>query len=119
MFNYDLASTNANILLISQVRFELGDTEKGAGVLPTGGNFQDEEILLKLGENSNDIAQTVGALAGVLSRHWATVSDVQVGPRRESLSQVAAAWARRAEAINSDYVSFVIDPGRNDGYSEA
>jgi hypothetical protein len=47
------------------------------------------------------------------------MADVAVGPRKESLSQVAEAWAKQANVINPDYASFVIDPGRTDGYSEA
>jgi hypothetical protein len=119
MFNYNLASSDSAIVLISKVRLELGDTVRGTGILPSGANLQDEEISLYLTAYDNDIAQTVGALAGVLSRHWAGMADVAVGPRKESLSQVAEAWTKHANAINPDQASFVIDPGRTDGYSEA
>jgi hypothetical protein len=116
MHNYNLSSDNATIVLISRVRLELGDTVCSSGVLPSGGNLQDEEIGMYLTVHGNDIAQTVGALCGVLARHWAIAADVTVGPRRESLSQVAEAWRKQAESLNSDALSFVVDIDRTDGY---
>jgi len=116
-FTYDMTTTG-NALLISKVRLELGDTVEDAGVLPTGGNFTDAEILLKLEEYSNDIGQTVGALAAILARRWGPVTDITVGPRREALSQVSKRWQTMANELNPSYASFSIGVQRSDGYSE-
>ena len=120
-FTYALGSTNPDTLALSQVRLELGDQVEGNGVLPSGGNFQDEEIAYYLTANSDDISATVAALAGVLSRQWAVVADVQVGPRKESSSQVSLRWASIAGegggVTGADGTSFVTTLGRVDGYS--
>lgn len=120
-FTYNLASTDADIVLISQVRLEIGDTVQNAGVLPTGGNLQDEEILLKLTEAGRSVALATTAICGLLARRWALAVDVAVGPRKESLSQVAARWQALAGGEDSAavYGSFVAGTARSDGYSAA
>src|SRR4029079_7408625 len=100
-FTYYLNSPEIDVQNIARARFELGDQVQDNGVLPSGGNLQDEEIAVYLALNGNDIDATVAALAGVLSRHWAGAADVSVGPRRESLSQIATQWAERAKATGS------------------
>jgi hypothetical protein len=95
-FTYDLASLDPAIVTLSRVRIELGDHIANAGVLPDGCNIQDEVINLYLAEHDGDIAATVGAMAGILARHWSTAADVSVGPRRESLSQVSEKWAKQS-----------------------
>ncbi len=119
-FTYNLASADASIVLISRVRLEIGDTVNSAGVLPDGGNLTDAEIQLYLTQNGGDVALTVSSLAGVLARRWATVADVSVGPRSESLSQIAKAWERQASTLpgGEAYGAFAMGPKRIDGYSE-
>lgn len=120
-FTYDLSSNNATTAAIAHVRLELGDTVQNAGVLPDGGNLTDEEITVYLTRTSNDADQAVSFLAGVLARRWATVADVSVGPRSESLSQIAKAWERQASLLagGEAYGTFSMSPTRSDGYSEA
>lgn len=100
-FSYQLASSDSAVVLRSKVRFELGDTEFQAGVLPDGDNFSDAEIDLYLAQNGNDVEEATTALMLVLSRRWSNLADVQVGPRRESLSQIAKAWQARATEMTS------------------
>lgn len=116
-FTYNLTGTG-NELLISQVRLELGDTVEDDGVLPSGANLSDAEILSKLTTYSSDVEQATGALCTVLARHWARAADIAVGPRRENLSQVSTRWAELAERINPSYTSFSVGVQRSDGYSE-
>lgn len=96
MFTYELASEDSSILAISRLRLEMGDNRQDDGVLPDGGNFSDEELGYYLAKNGNDVSLTAGELCGVLARQWSSAADVAVGPRRESLSQVAEAWEKRA-----------------------
>lgn len=119
-FTYTLNSGVARTAAVARVRLEIGDTVSGAGVLPNGGNFSDEEIGLYLDQYAEDVALTVNALAGVLARQWATLADVTVGPRSEKLSQVAAAWERQAKSLagGEAYGSFAMQPTRVDGFSE-
>ena len=118
-FSYTLGSTDATTAAIARVRLEIGDTVSGAGVLPDGSNLSDEEITVYLVQTGNDVALTVSALAGLLSRRWATLADVTVGPRSEKLSQVAQAWERQAATLagGDAYGSFAMMPTRVDGYS--
>ena len=111
-FTYNLSSVDANLLNVSRVRLELGDTELGAGVRPDGSNLQDEEILIWLEEEDNDIQQAVGRACAALANAWTTVGSITVGPRREELSQIAKGWADRAQAIlpfsSADYAVKVV-----------
>jgi len=96
-FTYNLASADQDLLNISKVRLELGDTTENAGVRPDGSNLQNEEILLWLDEESNAINRTVARACLALSRMWTNQYNITVGPRREELSQVAQGWADRAK----------------------
>lgn len=99
-FTYDLSEDDENLLNISRVRLELGDTIENAGVRPDGSNLQDEEILFWLDEETNDIPATVGRACAALAKVWTNVASLTVGPRREELGQIAKGWADRAkEAI--------------------
>src|SRR5678815_1371987 len=121
-FTYALGSSDPGTLALSRVRLELGDQVEGNGVLPSGANLQDEEISFYLTLNADDISVTVASLAGVLSRQWAVVADVQVGPRKETSSQVSLRWATIAgDQATADSLdggsSFVTTLGRVDGYT--
>ena len=117
-FTYLPSSASTETARISRVRLALGDTVESSGVLPDGSNLSDAEISVVLAEYEDDIDQTVGALCGVLARHWSTAADIAVGPRRENLSQVSKAWQEQANGLNPDYGAFVAAPVRSDGYSE-
>ena len=96
-FTYDLAAVDENLLNISKVRLELGDTTENAGVRPDGSNLADEEILLWLDEESDVVNRTVARACLALSKMWTTVANITVGPRREELGQIAQGWADRAK----------------------
>jgi hypothetical protein len=95
-FTYNLASTDEDLLNISKVRLELGDTTASAGVRPDGSNLTDEEILLWLEEESDDVLAAVGRAASALANMWTNVANITVGPRREELGSIAKGWADRA-----------------------
>lgn len=111
-FTYNLASNDANLVLISKVRLELGDTVANAGVRPDGSNLTDEEIRIWLTDEANDISQTVARAAAALSNIWTNVANITVGPRKEDLGSVAKAWADRAKeagpAAGANYAVRVI-----------
>ena len=100
-FTYDLSEDDENLLNISRVRLELGDTQQDAGVRPSGSNLTDEEILFWLEEEDNDIMRVVARAAQALALAWTTVTNITVGPRREELGQVAEGWAKRAGLAGS------------------
>ncbi len=99
-FTYDLASVDENLLNISRVRLELGDTQENVGVRPDGSNLQDEEILLWLSEEGNEIPSTVGRACNALANMWTNVANITTGPRKEELGKVADGWAKRAAVVS-------------------
>jgi len=79
-----------------RVRFHLQDTISGSGPRPGGGNFTDAEIdgLVTLeGSWQRAVAAGLEALAAA----WANYADLQVGQRRENLSQIAVRYQQEAE----------------------
>ncbi len=118
-FSYVLDSADPIEANVARVRLALGDTVEGTGILPSGANLSDLEIQVVLDENESDVTRAVGDLCAILARHWAVAADVQVGPRRESLSQVANQWREQAKAASTGagYVSFAASAKRDDGYA--
>lgn len=96
-FTYDLATA------IGQVRLAIGDTSSatGAGVRPDGTNLSDAEIAYFLTAEGDDVGLATARACEALAMMWSNVADLQVGPRRESLGQVAARYAERAAALRS------------------
>ena len=96
---------------IGQVRLELGDTNTatGQGVKPDGTNLTDAEIQVWLtratGMTSDTTQQVLLATmyaCQALARHWSRAADIALPTRKESLSQVAAGWAKRAKEIGAE-----------------
>lgn len=121
-FTYNLSSSDADELLISRVRLELGDTVEDSGVKPDGFNISDEEISLILDASDDDVMSTVTSLADIMARHWANTVDVTTGPRREALSQASKRWRDIADEMRASGEAkagtfFSFAPDRTDGYS--
>lgn len=118
-FTYDFTTEK----LIAKVRLALGDTRKDAGPRPGDLNFSDEEIEAILDDVSNDVDATVYVFLKALSNEWGKYADITVGPRKESLSDIAFHYAKRASEMGSrtglSAKSFAIALDRVDGYSEA
>ena len=97
---------------VGQVRLELGDTDTtaGAGVKPDGTNLSDAELqywLDRAGRATTDpdalIMLAVMFACQKLARDWGRAADIETPTRRESLSQVAKAWAARAAEIDMQW----------------
>jgi hypothetical protein len=95
-FTYDLSSSDAALARIAQVRMRLRDTVESGGVLPASANLQDAEITQLLSDNDDDILASSAAACELVAAAWAGAADITVGPRRESLSQVADRWQKLA-----------------------
>lgn len=121
-FTYNLASTDGDTLNIAKVRLELGDTTSGSGVRPDGSNLGDEEIAVWLDREADDVMRATAAACEALSRQWATIADITVGPRREALGKVAERYAERAEQLREQYGGltkvFTAGFNRQDGYHD-
>lgn len=97
---------------VGQVRYELGDTDTatGHGKKPDGTNLGDAEIQMWLdraGRATTDQDALV-MLATMfacqkLARDWSNAADIALPTRKESLSQVAAGWAKRAAELDAQW----------------
>jgi hypothetical protein len=102
-FTYDLSHTDAAKVLVSKIRFELGDVDPNASIQPNGEPFTDEEIEYWLDLESDHLMRTVAAGCETLARLWALVPDTKLGPHGESASQVSEAFQKRADKLRTDY----------------
>jgi hypothetical protein len=94
-FTYDLTTS------VGQLRLALGDTTYASGVRPDGSNLTDTELAYFLTAEGDDVGLATARACETLAMMWANVADLQVGPRRESLSQIAARYAELATALRS------------------
>ncbi len=102
-FTYDLSTD------VGLVRLELGDTAQ-PGIKPDGGNLSDEEIALWLGREGS-VMRAVAAACEALSRSWAAVASISIGPRKEDLGNVSKTWADRAASLRSQHGNTPSDNG--------
>ena len=123
---YDLANLDSTIADISRIRFEIGDTVIGAGVLPNGANFSDVEIIAVFAGEGNSVMRAAAALCEVLSRRWTNEADVQAGDVSKKASQIADGWSNRAKTLREAWgtttntgggTAYAFQAARNDGYS--
>lgn len=119
---YDLASANSTVLLISRLRLEIGDTTLNQGVKPDETNFADAELQIFLTRAGNDIEHAAALACDVLANTWARLADIEIGPRRENLSQVAKRYEARSKAyrdrLGISSAAFSGGMVRADGYEE-
>lgn len=95
-FTYDL-STTGTPLLISQVRFELGDTASGVGIKPDGSNLTDEEITMLLTQEGYGVMRAVTRACFTLARMWSVISSTSSPSYSEQAGKVAGEWQARGE----------------------
>jgi len=97
---------------IGQVRYELGDTDTtaGHGKKPDGSNLSDAELQMWLdraGRSTTDpdavILLAVMFACQKLARDWSNAADIALPTRKESLAQVAKAWATRAAELDAQW----------------
>ncbi len=121
-FTYDL-TTN-----IGKVRFRIGDTIEntgpgtGVGPLPDKRNITDEEITMAL-NTEGSVERAIALIYEALAAAWATVVDLQLGPRKEAFSKVADRFASLANDYRKSYggggTSFSLGWTREDAYHVA
>lgn len=101
---------------VAEIRLAIGDTVAGTGVLPSGANFDDAEILY--------FANSQGGAAGAaeaLSRTYARLVDTVAGPLSKSYSQASRQWATLAATLRAQtgggFATFRAGVSRQDGYA--
>lgn len=96
-WSYDLTTS------VGQLRLEIGDEVYESGVKPSGDNFTDTELEYFLAQEGSSVGRAAARACEVLSRAYAGLVDLTVGPRRESLSQASAAFQKRAGELRKQY----------------
>lgn len=96
-FSYDLTTS------VGQLRLEIGDEVFESGVKPSGDNFTDTELTYFLTQEGSIVGRAAARACEVLSRSYAGLVDLTVGPRRETLSQAAKAFLDRAKELRRQY----------------
>ena len=106
---------------LEKTRFHLSDTTTSSGPRPTGANFTDE-VLTPLITAQGTWQRAVAVVLDVLATEWSRYSDITVGPRRESYSQIAGNYRKQAAQWRKDYGilpgALVAGVIRVDGYSD-
>ena len=121
-FNYDPTTD------IGKTRLEIGDTDFGAGVKPSGKNFTDAEIQLLL-TREGTWGRAAAAACEILARHWSRIPDSAstgskiAGGRSRSNQQVAhfrdAAKELRQLHGGGNNGAFSADFLRDDGFHKS
>jgi len=113
-FTYDL-TTN-----IGKIRLAIGDSKYQQGVRPDNCNFSNEEITAILTDASNDVNVASAVLMEILSREWALLCDITLGPRKEAYSQVSKRYTELAkqmrDAVGGNVLSVTTGFKRDDEY---
>jgi hypothetical protein len=108
--------TNLDIL-----RFEIGDTVSGAGVLPDGTNIPDATLNAVIAAEGS-VGLAAARVCEALARHWTRVAASQtVGSRSEANQQMANFRALAQDLrkrYGGDASGFVAAFGRDDGYHQ-
>lgn len=121
-FSYSAASLTAGgtAQAVAEIRIAIGDTVSGSGVLPSGANFDDAEILYFYTNEGGVVGATAGA-AETLARTFSRLVDTTAGPLSKSYSQASKQWAALAATLRDQtgtgYATFRTGISRQDGYA--
>ncbi len=110
-FTYDL-SADGDVLVISKIRLQIGDTKEGSGPRPDGSNFSDEELLELHSDEGAHVKRAAAAALEVLANEWsAHAGNHKLGPESETFLQ-AAEYRLQAQRLRDRY-------GHGDGQATA
>lgn len=86
---------------IGKVRLQIGD-DGSTGVLPDGTNLSDDQVTYYLTAEGS-VMRSVAGICEMLATRYVQLVDLAVGPRRESMSQIAKGYADRAKALRARF----------------
>ena len=109
---------------LDSLRFTIGDTVSGAGVLPDSTNIPDATLNAILTQEGS-VGLAAARICESMARHWARMAEsVTVGARSETNKQ-AATWRQMGIDLREQYGGggtqaglFAVDMKRDDGYAE-
>ncbi|HYI80007.1 MAG TPA: hypothetical protein VEW67_04030 [Thermoleophilaceae bacterium] len=113
MFTYNLAAADAQEVLISKVRLEIGDTTEASAL------FTDDEVKAKLGDHGENVALAAAALCDILARRFAREFDFSTDGQSFSRSQKSKQYAQLARDLRGRAQgATTVSTRRDDGYSQ-
>ncbi len=113
MFSYNLADSDAQVVLISKVRLEIGDTDE------TKALFEDEEVTTKLADHGENVPLAAAALCDILARRFARDFDFATDGQSFNRSQMSKQYAQLARDLRGRAQgATTVSTRRVDGYSQ-
>lgn len=110
-FTYDLSAVG-DVLVISKIRLQIGDTREDNGPRSDGSNFSDEELLALYSDEGGHVKRGAAAALEILASEWsAYAGNHKLGPESETFLQ-AAEYRLQAEKLRDRY-------GHGDGQATA
>ena len=101
-FTFDLSATGDD-LLVSEIRLFIGDKVEDSGILPNGGNFQDDEILKFYSkEGSHQRRAAAAALESAAAAWSAHAGRYKLGPEDQESMQ-ADMFSQQAQTLRDRY----------------
>ncbi len=101
-FTYDLTA-DGNVLIISKIRLQIGDTKEDNGPRPDGSNFSDEELLQLYATEGNHLKRAEAAVLEVLATEWsAFAGSHKLGPEFDMYQQ-AQQFRQQAQRLRDRY----------------
>lgn len=107
-FNYDLSSSDSNIVLVSKIRLRVGDTIENRGPRPgllSTTNFSDEEILSFYADEGSNRQRAAAGILEALASEWGKRAGFRkTGPESEDGRQ-AEFYTKEAAKLRDLYGS--------------
>ena len=83
--------------LVSEIRFNTGDSEENAGPRPNEKNFSDEELVALLAKYDDDVARVTCIIFDTLATEWSKFAiSYTIGPRKEELHRISARYEAKS-----------------------
>jgi hypothetical protein len=102
-FNYDLSSSDGDVLTESKSRLQIGDTVENDGPRPDGRNFSQAELLALYSDEGSHVKRAAAAALEILANEWsAYAGNHKLGPESETYQQ-AAEYRKQAETLRERY----------------
>lgn len=83
--------------LVSEIRFNTGDTQENNGPRPSQLNFSDEELVALLVKYEDDVARVTMIIFDTLATEWSRFAiSYTIGPRKEELHRISSRYEAKS-----------------------
>jgi hypothetical protein len=83
--------------LVSEIRFNTGDTAENLGPRPNNTNYSDEELVALLAKHDDDVARVTCIIFDTLAAEWSRYAiSFTIGPRKEELHRISTRYEAKS-----------------------